>query len=201
MASSTLLLKNQALGYLKNDNTIEDEAEHSLENEKVNLYWDTCVGYVQRDHLWGFAKKQVTLALSGTAPDGWEYQYVYPTDCVRADRIYNSLDPQNIKLPKIPFEVAANSGVTGKVIWTDQAVAQLVYGVLVTEPTLWTDDFDDALGLYLGHKLALAISNDARRSADLLTLYRDSINRAQTNNVREGAKNIELETSWIGDRA
>lgn len=201
MATDTLLLKNQALGYLKNDNTIEDESENSIENDKVNLYWDTCVGVVQRAHLWDFAKKRVTLALTGTAPTGWAYQYAYPSDCIRADRIYNALDPQDIKLDRIPFEVAKNPSGAGKVIWTDEGNAELIYGILETEPTAWSDDFDNALALLLAHKLALAISNDARRSSDLLTLYLAAIDQAQTNNTREGVKNVELEADWVGDRA
>lgn len=200
MATDNLQIWNMALGYLKGDNTVDDETENSYEAKKCRLYWDTCLSFVLRDHLWSFAKKRESLALTGTAPDGWAYQYKYPTDCIKADRIYNSSDPQDQQSDRLDFEVAANPTGLGKVIWTNEASAQLIYGINVTDPLLWTADFDNALSLYLGHKLALAIANSSKRSQDLLNLYYATKSTAETNNVREGTKNVDHDADWIDAR-
>lgn len=201
MATDNLEIWNMALGYLKGDNTVDDENENTYEAKKCRLYWNTCRSFVLKDHLWSFAKKRATLALTGTAPDGWTYQYKYPSDCIKADRIYDAFDPQDLKGKRIDFEVASNPAGTGKVIWTDQADAQLVYGTDVTDPAMWEPDFDNALSLYMGHKLAIAIMNSAKRSKELLDLYYATMDTAQVNNTREGTKNVDYEADWVGDRA
>jgi len=201
MASSNLVIWNMALGLLKNSNSVENEDENSFEAEQIRIYYETCVGFVLRDHLWNFAKKQQVLASTGTAPTGWEFQYIYPTDCIKAGRIYNPIDPQDILLDRIPFEVAKDPDSPGQVIWTNLDAAELIYGINVTDPSRWTPDFDNALSLYLGHKIAFAISNSRQRAADLLTLYYATFDTAQTNNTREGTKNVDLQADWIGARS
>jgi hypothetical protein len=201
MASSNLVIWNMSLGLLKNSNSVEDEQEDSFEAEQIRTYYETCVGFVLRDHLWNFAKKQVALASTGTPPTGWGFQYVYPTDCIKAGRIYNPIDPQDVRDDRIPFEVAKDPDSPGKVIWTNLDAAELIYGINVTDPSLWEPDFDNALSLYLAHKIAFSISNSRQRAADLLTLYYATFDTARTNNTREGTKNVDLQAEWIEDRA
>jgi len=200
MASSKLQIWNMALGYLKNKNSIEDENENSFEAKQCRIYYDTVIGRVLRAHLWGFAKRQVTLALTGTAPTGWEFQYAFPTDAIKADRIFNPVDPQDSLTERVAFEIANDPDGSGTVIWTNQKEAQFVYGINVTDTTLWTPDFDDAAALLLGSKLGFSISNQRQRAADLRNLYFEAINESQTNNVREGTKNVDNVASWTEDR-
>jgi len=200
MASSNLEIWNMAIGYLKNTNSVEDEEENSLEAKQARLYFPTALGYVLRAHLWGFAAKQDTLALTGTPPTGWLFQYKYPTDCIRADHIFDPLNPKDTLDKRIPFKILQNPAGVGKVIVTDCKEAELVYGINVTTPTFWTPDFDDALALYFGHKLALTLANNSKRSSELFNLYSASINQAQVNDTREGTKNVDQEAEWTMER-
>jgi len=201
MAGSKLIIWNMALGYLKNRNTIASETEQSFEAKQVRTYYDTVVGRALRDHLWGFAKKQDALALIVDPPSGWGFQYAYPTDCIKADRIFNPLDPKDNSLDRIPFVVAKNPSGPGQVIWTDKAEAEFVYGLEITDTTQWTPDFDDAVALLLGSKLGFSIANNSKRAGELRLLYFESINEAQTNNAREGTKNLDQGASWTRARA
>lgn len=200
MASSNLQIWNMALGYLKNKNSVQNENENSFEAKQCRIYFDTVIGRVLRGHLWGFAKKQAVLALTGTAPDGWEFQYAYPGDCILTDHLYNSLDPQDSLLKRLPFEVRNDPDASGRVILTNQEDAQLIYGINETNPILWTPDFDRAAALLLGSELGFSIANKRQRAADLRGLYFEQINEAQRNNTREGVKNVDDEASWTEAR-
>jgi len=200
MATSVVQIWNMALGFLKNTNSVQAENENSLEAKQCRIYYDTALGVVLRGHLWGFAKKQSTLALTGTPPTGWKFQYIYPTDAIKVGRIFNPADPQGLCFPKVDFEVAQNPNGNGKVIWTNLKEAQLIYGIEVTDTGQWTPDFDYALALFLGVQLALSLANNAQRSGDLLNLYFAFVNTAQVNSTREGTKNVNLEASQISAR-
>lgn len=200
MATSKLQIWNMALGYLKNQNSVEDENENSLAAKQCRIYYDSVIGRVLRGHLWGFAKKRQSLALTGTAPTGWAFQYSYPTDCILTDHLYNPLDPQDLTLDRLDFEIAKNPDTAGKVIWTDQGEAILIYGINVIDTTLWTPDFDTAAALLLGHNLALSLANNRQRSSDLRGLYFEVINEAQKSNTREGTKNVDHGATWTEDR-
>lgn len=200
MATSKLQIWNMALGYLKNQNSVEDENENSLAAKQCRIYYETVIGRVLRGHLWGFAKKRQTLALVGIAPAGWAFQYGYPTDCILTGHLYNPLDPQDAMLDRIDFEVAKNPDISGKVILTNQDEAVLIYGVNVVDTTLWTPDFDYAAALLLGHNLALSLANNRQRSSDLRGLYFEVINEAQKSNTREGTKNVDHAATWTEDR-
>lgn len=200
MADDKLQIWNMALGFIKNTNSVQDENEQTPAAKQCRIYYDSARGTVLRDHLWNFARKQDTLAITGEAPTGWQFQYAYPSDCIKLNRIYNPVDPQDIALDRLPFEVASNPDGAGKVIWANLEEAELIYGINVDDTTKFEPDFDLVLALYLGHFLALAIANNSKRAGELRLLYHETLNRAETNNAREGVRNVDILADTIAAR-
>lgn len=96
-------------------------------------------------HDWGFATARTSLSITGTAPDGWEYQYAWPNLVVRPHDLYITDDdtPQEYTV-----EHDAATGLT--VILTDASPATLKYTRLVTDVNRFTGLFR----LTLSHMLA-----------------------------------------------
>jgi len=129
MAGSKVEIWNLALGHLKADNSVQTENENSFEAEQCRIFYDPCRRRVLRDHAWTFAQTRRVLALTGTAPEGWDFSYGYPSDCLTAQHLFNPLDPKNNKLPPLEFEIAPDPVASGKLIWTDVEDACLVFTI------------------------------------------------------------------------
>lgn len=122
---------------------------------------------------WGFAERNVALALLKSAPaDGytppnvwtpafpplpWRFEYLYPDDCldVRAVKPQSmfvmDFDPQPIL-----FTIANDGALVPprKVILCNVADALLTYTGQVTDPASWEADFVEAFAAALGRRLA-----------------------------------------------
>jgi hypothetical protein len=142
-------------------------------NAALNVYSQT------RDEMlraidYGFAERNVNLTLlkqapatgyfppnqwNGTVnpPPPWIFEYTYPSDCLKV----RSVKP--VPLFAIDFDPQPNVFAvendnyfvpSRKVILCNVQDAQLVYTGQVTDPTLWEDDFVEALAAALGRRLA-----------------------------------------------
>jgi hypothetical protein len=142
-------------------------------NAALNVYSQT------RDEMlravdYGFAERNVNLELlkqapvtgyfppnqwngANNPPPPWVFEYTYPADCLKVRSVKPvplfviDFDPQ----PNV-FAVENDNYYTPsrKVILCNVEDAQLVYTGQVTDPTLWEDDFVEALAAALGRRLA-----------------------------------------------
>ena len=124
-----------------------------------------------RSFAWGFAERDVALALQKTAPPGgytvpwtnaypilpWIFQYAYPADCleIRAIRRSPIFIPEFDPKPVV-FRVANDNSFAPpvKVILCNAAGAILVYTARVTDVTTWEPLFVEALAAALARRLA-----------------------------------------------
>jgi hypothetical protein len=113
---------------------------------------------------WPFATKRATLSEAvGETRSGWTYCYTYPSDCLTARYIY----PGSRQVPynaKIPYVVEANALGNGRIICTDQASAELVYTMRVTDVPSYPPAFVDALAWFVARDLATPLSNNPQMS-------------------------------------
>ncbi len=156
MAASVISICNMALARIGVSNFISSLTEASAEARACNLFYESMRDYALRDYQWSFANRRVTLADAGTAPTNWEYKYGYPSDCLRARAIVvqGLATPRNDQ--RIPFEVANDNGV--RVIYTNQAQAELQYTVRVEDPTLFDPMFVSALAYLLASEIAMPLA-------------------------------------------
>ena len=118
-----------------------------------------CVATVARQWQWDLARNTVALTLSANpAPEGWLFEYLYPSNGIEVWQIMPlTIDPNN-PLP-INWSVANDvvSGNQVKVILTNVASAVAVYNNSPNEST-WDALFREAVVRLLASELAMAIA-------------------------------------------
>jgi hypothetical protein len=144
-----------------------------LERERLKLL---------RRHPWRFAR--VEAALAGEDDDTsneWSKSYDYPTDCARALYISDGLrvDSHTVPSPPIPFQESSIDG-DEKRIFTDEDDAVLVYTKYVTDTTVYTAEFDDALALALALAALPRLSkgDPYGKRTELLQMFYESLSLA-----------------------
>ena len=161
---------------------------------QCRVHYDIAREFVLADHDWNFAEKSVTLAETGTPSALWTYRYDYPSDCLKFRRIERAS-----KLEKpVPFRVT--QGTSGKVIETNIYQAVGVYTMDVTNTSMFTPGFVEALGWYLASALAPALTGDLKKQEMALKVYQATIGAAQTQDAQEQQPDDELDAPWISGR-
>ncbi len=165
---------NLALSILGYPQRIGDIYEGSKPSKlALDLYGQTR-DEVLRSSYWGFARRETMLALvKGAPPPGqpwnateyaqvpWQFEYEYPTDCIRLLYVMPSIvnfpvyDPQ----PQL-FEVGNDPNINPpmKVIFTNLSQPVAVYTGQVTDMSLWEPLFTSTLASALAGKFAAALS-------------------------------------------
>jgi len=159
---------------------------------------------VQAEFPWNFARKRVTLALlSGEEVSGWDYAYIYPTDCLNALEIYNPLTTQTytdgmyisgqlveslvkVKSDKIKFEVAVNAAKDTRMILSDQEAAELIFTARIEDANLFSPSFVDALSWRLAADLAMPLKGKASLHQQMMAMYASKLGMSRQANANEG---------------
>ncbi|MCG7932111.1 MAG: hypothetical protein N0E44_18935 [Candidatus Thiodiazotropha lotti] len=188
---------NMALGAIGEKSNIQSITERSPQAAKCNLYYDQMVEVVLSDFDWNFASVTETLALIGTAPTGWSYQYAMPSDCLAAREIVREI---RINTDRIPYKIARDRTSNMRVILTNQAEAELRYTGLVTDTSQFSPWFVEALSL----RLSAAIAEPLTRKKDLvvrqLQLYNRALQAAAAASANEEEQEESNDADWIRDR-
>lgn len=191
--ASVVEICRMSLAHIGNDNFIESVTEQSKEAKICNTFFDIAKEAFLRDYNWNFASSRKALAEYGTAPEGYEYQYKFPNDCLHARKIVS----EDINI-EIPFKVANIDGI--KVIQTDKEDAYLDYTVKITD----VEVFDPAFVLALSYKLATLIctplTSDKTRLDVVNTLYQNEKYNAQFADGNEGQSDEPADAVWIEAR-
>lgn len=189
---------NMALARIGVSSFISSLNEASNEARVLNLFYEQMRDFALRDHDWNFARRRVVLADAGTPPTNWAFKYTYPSDCLRARTIVRSgmRTPRNDQ--RVAFEVASEG--SQRVIYTDQAQAELVYTARITDPTLYDPMFESALAFLIAAEVAMpltvkeSVANAARNGYERIK----SLAAAQSSS--EGFEGIEPESELIAAR-
>ena len=126
----------------------------AMARKALDLYGQTRDA-VLREFTWGFAERILAASVSGgIAPAPWSYEYVYPTDCILLRSMFNAQYLSDKNDPRPTLWTIASSPTKGKVIWTNVAVATLVYTSQITDPSKWDPQFVERLVSALARRLA-----------------------------------------------
>jgi hypothetical protein len=184
MATTEVSICNMALSHL-GKYVITALTDDTQEARKCNLYYDFARDFVLRGFPWNFAEKRLALTLlSAVEPTGYDYAYTYPTDCVKARRLYNEVEGGE----PIKFVINVNDDLDTKYIYTDEADAILVYTARVEDPTLFDSSFVVALSFYLASLLAGPLGREEMQM-NMLKAYAAYISGSEANNASEGFDN------------
>jgi hypothetical protein len=197
--ASEVQIARLALQHLGDRFDITSLDEATPEAEQVNLVYDEVRDMVLRSHPWKFAKKFFVPAyLTGTPPADWGYMYTYPSDCVRMLRIVNPLGGGK---PPIRFEIGLNSS-GNKVILTNESEITIEYTSRVTDPNMYDSQFITGMAYRLAQYLAIPITGDRQRMADMQALADRELGMAMSTDANEGFEEVPMsEATWVDARS
>lgn len=194
--ASIVEIWNLAAAHVGAKNAIESEIESSTIAGQCRLFWDPVRDAVLRDAPWSFATRSQALALSGTAPTGWEYSYSYPTDCLFVRHIVTA---SRYNADPVPFKIYRDG--SDQYICTDQADAEIEYTVRVEDPNQYDAAFIETVALYLGSKLAMPVTRKPELGIELLGQYQAALSRAVALSRNEGQRDPERDPEIIRARS
>lgn len=177
--------------------SINSFTEVTKEAKFCNAIYEPVRDSLLRDFDWNFANRREELALLTETYSGYDYAYAYPSDCLKAIKIYNANTGYSMSgsfydaslahtTPnKIEFEIAINDDLSQKIILTNQEEAELFYTAKVENPNLFDPLFVTAFSYSLAAELALALKGSTKMQGELTQLARLYGFRAQASNANE----------------
>ena len=160
------------------------------EARECNLIYDFNRDLVLSEYDWTFARESVALALDDDASaTGWDLAYSLPADCLAPRRLYNALGDD---AEPIPFEIR------GRVLFTNEIDAELIYTKRVTDATKYDAAFSDALAWRLAADLAVPLKNSLTLQQNRMQMYQMSIGKASAKNTSEEVR-IPSDTNSFSD--
>lgn len=163
MATSSLQICNSALIKLGVE-VIGSLAENSRAALLCNEQYDKKRKQLLRSHYWNFAIKRVSLTATATTPAyEFAYEYTLPSDYLRmADKEYSDAFYQ----------------VEGGKLYTNYSPFKCKYVANISDTTLFTPDFDEALATLLAWDLCFSLTQDKglkdRLAGELKDTLRDT---------------------------
>jgi len=214
---SQLDIYNLTLDALGTRSTVSALNEGSAEANALNRHYDAARLEVLAAYEWSFARQQATLALLNDATQGqpvptpWLYEYAVPSNNVRMRYIlpmFNSMPGTNVggasvpmfSGPAVKFVMSSDTDSNGNdinVLLTNQNQAIAIYTKSVTNVALFTSQFTEALRLYLGHRICIALTGDKQLSKGLFDEAQDAIRKAAATNQDEGLTVNESIPDWL----
>jgi hypothetical protein len=225
MAESDVSICNKALGHVGTRSTIASLAEKSNEAIQCALYYESTRDSILRAEHWNFAGFQqpltmlASLATSPIPPSPWQFEYAYPSDCLKCRYILPIMGsdppPSSIALTSAPVQIVAAPNWIGpvvkfvvssdvdakgnqiKVILTNQAQAILKYTKRITDPGMFDSDFVEVLVLAIGAKLINALTGDLPRAKAKMEEAKSAMLTAQSIDGNEGPKTQDVMPDWV----
>lgn len=166
------------------------------------MFFDQARDATLEAHAWRFATRHAALAISGTPPEQWAYQYALPADCIRVrglvDPCASTLSPLNTA--PIRFERGLGKDDYGNdfaALWTNQAGAVLVYTARVTNPGLWEPFFVAALSWQLATEIAVPLTGNGQIMAAMSQGYQNAIAAAMAATTNQAVVVDNHEADWL----
>ena len=179
----------------------------SIAGKTCELHWADIRDEVLSDFPWPFANRQKAIVVDATeSRTGWEYAFTLPTDFLMARFLHTQDTRIALVAPESrdAYEIALNEDGDGKLLFCDYAAADiqaLEYTAQVTDVTLYSAAFCDAVSWRLAVELALALPKDERKAGAALQMYKQKILEAFAQQLRGNREDHEpLEGSGIRAR-
>lgn len=204
-----IAIYNLALDAIGSQSTVSSPMETSAEANALNRHWLPAIRQILRAVHWNFARYQRAMTLlkdasiGGTTPAPWVYEYAYPNDCLLARYIMPNLDGALGEItvgPTVRFLVSSDNDTSNNpitVLLTNQPQAVLVYTRLIENPTLFDDEFIEALRQYIGARIAIALTGDRDKRDDCYAKATAAVEGARARNGNESVKVMEHVPDWI----
>lgn len=199
MTTTLVSVYNLTLANLGIDPNVESETEETKKRRVLSSVYDFSRKTILKAHNWGFATAYATLSPVGTKPTDWSYQYAWPNAMLKPRYIVQAVrnaDP-------IPFRVGQysdNDNGLQKVIWTDEANAEMAMTVDTLDLDLWTTEAIETLAAYMAFRTAHPFTDSKSKQNDMYQLYLRTMADAAQIDALTNADDEEQEADWIRAR-
>lgn len=192
--ASKVQICNKGLIHIGNSNTLASLTEASEEARLCNQVYDENREELLRQWPWGFATKEVSLALTGTdAATNWTYEYQYPNDCFLFVNIVNTASRVSTPPPHHKGVNASNEVV----LWSDEANAIGRYVTNVTDPNKFDAGFKQVLSLLIAVDICLPLTHDRGLQRDLIQRAANAYVKAAQADAQETSIEEMPDPDWI----
>lgn len=139
---------------------ISDILEDLPEARICRAHYESVRDALLRAHPWAFATTRAELTPGPDPAFGWAFAYRLPADFVRL----NSFNGRDARLCENDYTIE------GAEILTNAKLARITYVRQVVDPNEFDATFTDALVLKLAAAIAMELTGDSQRLADMETL-------------------------------
>lgn len=201
MASSSTEICNIALSHLGVSKRIQSlDTDVGQEAVSCRQFYEIARDEVLEDFQWPFAQVREYLALVEEDPTTeWLYSYQYPSSASNLIIIPSGAIVDSVST-LIPFQVVY--GDSGKLIYTNQQDAEIIYTKKVTDVSRFSAKFVMALSLKIAGYIAATVTGgdpfNLKEKAD--RSYERIIREAQRNALNEQIRNVLPDSEFITSR-
>jgi hypothetical protein len=187
---------NIALGHIQ-ARRISSMSDGSTEANLCNTHYNQIRESLLQEYDWPFARKRSpSLGLlyeygDDEVPDGWQYGYQLPTDCL-AIRIAEELPVYN--------DLTQPYYIVGDVIFCNTDELHLIYTYNLTDTTKFSPKFATAFGLHLAIPLTIALPHARSLNQAAIQQAAAALALAKTAAAREQPSSKPPADSWLRSR-
>lgn len=163
----------------------------------LQINYDNCLENVLRAFPWAFANYIDSLELLDETTPGYDYVYLYPTQCAKVLRV---CDEDSIHKDdwKNEYKIITNGNL--KLIASNIQNAFIVYTYRVTDTSLYDSMFVKALSYMLASEICNAKTGNSATANEMLQKYQLAIVEARQAAATEANVQQELPTSYVRGR-
>ena len=165
----------------------------------LSINYENCLQTVLRDFPWSFARKIDTLDLLSVETTGWDYTYLYPTDCVKILKVYTEGDGNVTNLKNEYKSIASSDGLKQYIV-SNIENAYIEYTIKSPSTSIYDPQFVKALSYMLAAEVSNSISGNTSLSNNMMQKYQLAINDAKTSAANENTTPFELQSSYTRGR-
>ena len=209
MAMTDVQICNLALANLGSSLRITALTDGSVQADQCSLHFEYLRDMVLEDFPWSFATRHEALIEDTDATHPfYEYVHSFPAGCLTIRRIYTG-DADDVVVPPLPalptikadyaifnYYDAGPPVVNERRIATDIEDAWIEYTIQVTDPTLFSMGFVNALAWKLSILLCKSITGSSKDIPLLEAEYRQSLSRAQVHDANQGIEPLAESTRY-----
>lgn len=147
-------------------------------------------------HPWNFAirRKALVQPAGVDAPTSWEEVFALPSDVIRPIAILPE-GYTNESSQRLQYEIE------GQYLYCNEEGVTMKYIARVTDTTLWTPSFFDAVAWKLSHLLAgVIVKGDSGLRGYMLKQYEQALSVAMGHNANSANVRIDHMPIWMSDR-
>lgn len=229
--ASPVSICNQALSSIGQQVQINSFNDNSPAARAANTLYTMLMQMLTRAAPWDKFRAQRALTLlkatvingvtsDDPPPSPWNYEYAYPSDCLKARFIQPTPLPVEAGVPlttapnaalvtnalptNVPFVVATDLDASSNpisVILTNLPQAQLIYNRDLSQvPDLWDPLYTSAAVALLGAYFINALARDRAQMNDQIALAKNLIDQARAASGNESISNADHIPDWVQAR-